>query len=353
MEEWLVAEQRRGGGSVANSRFRIGRRSTSSKALTPLRGLGRPQTSLQAGSDARRSKSADPMSLSKALPPTDTRSHGRTGRSNTASPGLLDSEVPLSRTKVLPLVSNRADREQVQDFYSELRQAAEAGRLRFEEGVQEREQQRQTYRANQSRVLITGEVVSEPLSYAQFLEQIDQLNIVLCSVEDEYDSDELEDTRTKVFEEMRLGWHFSRSAIPRDQKKPRAKDAPTENNPAVVSRALSSQGSFRNASSPASSTTDIPTNRRKQSKDISAMNIKSAAIKQNADVMKAFGVMNIHPHPSEVDLRGRRDIVTPQNMEALVEIFEEVAGLVPPHDLLMSNCLIGGLGIDLMAPYLK
>ena len=83
------------------------------------------------------------------------------------------------------------------------------------------------------------------------------------------------------------------------------------------------------------------------------MNIKSAAIKQNADVMKAFGVMNIHPHPSEVDLRGRRDIVTPQNMEALVEIFEEVAGLVPPHDLLMSNCLIGGLGIDLMAPYLK
>jgi len=149
MEEWLVAEQGRGGGSVANSRFRMGRHSTSSKALTPLRGLGRPQTtSLRtAGSDARRSKSADPgMSLSKVLPPTDTRPYGRTGWSNTASPGLLDSEVPLSRTKVLPLVSNRADREQVQDFYSELRQAAEAGRLRFEVGVKEREQQRQIHR---------------------------------------------------------------------------------------------------------------------------------------------------------------------------------------------------------------
>lgn len=360
MEEWLEAEKRRAS-TTANSRSRTARHISRSALLTPLHNIAPQSTAVRTpGNSSRRSKSADPgLMLSNAVQSTDSMPHDRTAWSQTVSHGLLDSGGPISRTKVLPLVPNRADREQVHDFYTELRQATEAGRLKFEEGMHDREQKRQINRANQSQKFsMTGVDLLEPLTHQQFLEQLDQLNMILCSVEDEYDSDELEETRAKMYERRRVSWHFARSTDAREKKIRGSEEQ--SGNPSDDSRALSSHGSRRNMSSlssPQSSKDDreksSASGRRKQGKSISSLDLKSAALKQNADAMKAFVVLDIPPHPSEVDLRGRRNLSTPQNMEALVEIFEEVAGLVPPDKLLMSNCLIGGLGIDLMAPYLK
>ena len=345
MEEWLATEQRRGG-TGPPVRSRMARSSSRSDFLTPLRGGGRPRTTAVRKTDAssRRSKSAEPgMALALTMP--HSISSHLAGWSHAALPGVLDAEGPQSRTKVLPLVPNRAARNQVDDFYSELREAAEAGRVKFKEGRPGREQQRKAAQAKASRVLFLGDEALEPLTHPQFLEKLDHLNAALCSMEDEYDSDELEETRVHLLEGMRDSWHFSRKIDPRQNS-----SAPDEN-PEVGSpprscklpsrrNLRSSWGSSRNRELPETPQLDSyadrkniyhtqhvsPAERLRHLNQLSAVNISFAAVKQNEEIIQAFAQLGLEPHPAEVDLHGRRDILTPKIMEAIVEIFEGIRG---------------------------
>ena len=146
------------------------------------------------------------------------RSRGEVLRVQTAtSSAVLEFDRPQTRSRALPLVHNRADRAQVDAFYAELREATEAGNVKFANGIDERKRRRLVARARSSRVRVVGDEILEPMSHSEFMTAVRDFVQKLGEVADDYDSDELEADRVALFQSTREKWHFEsrRDKLPR------------------------------------------------------------------------------------------------------------------------------------------
>jgi hypothetical protein len=146
---------------------------------------------------------------------TSMRSSMRAAGSRMSTATPLEFDRPQARTRPLPLVQNRADPDQVDEFYKELSDAIDTGQRKFEEGINDRAQQRVDAKGRQSRVMVVGDEVLEPLTHVEFLQSVNKFIIGLSEVADGYDSDEAEADRMQLYERTRRMWHFEkvRSAV--------------------------------------------------------------------------------------------------------------------------------------------
>jgi len=341
-----------------------------SAVLAPLSGSGRrPSTVARQKSPAsRRSKSAEPGSLFNSHGSMFSPEHLRQCTATTEMervpdgsadalrtcprPGsmVLDLARPQQRRKMLPLVPNRADPEQVAGFFLDLRTAMEAGIGRFEEGIKDREQQRIDAKKRKMRVMVVGDELMEPMTHPEYILFVDKFLMALSELDDEYDSDEIEASRVNLFEDTRGTWHFARAFEPAHAKttaqvaNEKRESAKTPNGRAQRAKAPDL------AKRPDLGATQKP-------KILSSLKCSQRGlvidVKKHAQLIAAFDVMGVEPSATSVHLKNTSHFMTEKRMEALVQLFSESKGLVPLDTLLLTNSKISGVGVDYMAPYLR
>ena len=316
------------------------------------------------------------------------RSRGEVLRVQTAtSSAVLEFDRPQIRSRALPLVHNRADRAQVDAFYAELREATQAGNVKFANGIDERKRRRLVARARSSRVRVVGDEILEPMSHSEFMTAVRDFVHKLGEVADDYDSDELEADRVALFQSTREKWHFesrrdklprmSRAGTPGVDESDWSSHSPTcrpemtlEAPVAALSLRYGAQDHLDSSkghlvgpedehyllsddTSPQKagrlSETDSQIGRQLGSE----IQLSQEAINQHNREIDAFGRLGLAPDPKTVDLRMRHGVITTENMEAIVELFTPAKGLVAPDTLLLSGCTLGGIGIDALAPFLS
>jgi len=368
MEQWQSREET----NVATfSRVRaVGGITGRSAVLAPLRGSGRrPSTVARHKSQAsRRSKSAEPGSLFNSHGSMFSPEHLRQRTATTEmervpeasadalrtcpGPGsmVLDLARPQQRTRMLPLVPNRADPEQVAGFFLDLRTAMEAGIGRFEEGIKDREQQRIDAKKRKMRVMVVGDELMEPMTHPEFVLFVDKFLMALPELDDEYDSDEIEASRVNLFEDTRGTWHFARAFEPAHAKTTAQVASEKQE------RAKTPDGRTQRAKTPErAKTPDLGATQK--SKILSSAKYLQTGlvidVKKHTQLMAAFDVIGLEPSATSVDLKNTRHFMTEKKMEALVHLFSESKGLVPLDTLLLTNSKISGVGVDYMAPYLR
>jgi Ran GTPase-activating protein (RanGAP) involved in mRNA processing and transport len=392
MQQWLSREEvgpstRR---EVHTGRSSVGRNAT----LTPLRSGEHPRpAAVREYAAGRRSKSAEPGLL---LPAEKTREiTAGSSRLASATSSLAALERPMTRTKVQPLVANRADAEQVAAFYSELREAEDVGKRRFEGGIEERTIQRLDRQQTQSRLRrMVGDENVEPLTHPEFLIAVEKLLHEISRVDDEgYDTDEADEARFKIFDRTRQSWHVARE-IPPDYAKSPERQSQTPERQKLRSRGssrqsqrslgssqrsqLRSRGSSRKSKSPSQDQEDsdeftsieeniLQDQARSTRSDGNTSLLRhgtlaiqqfasediSQAVQHHSVQLAAFATLGIRPDPTCIDLRRRTDAFTSKKLEALAQLFEHVKGLKSPDTLLLSQCQLGAVRLDSMAPHLK
>ena len=174
MQQWLSREEV--GPASTRREVHTGRNSAGRNAtLTPLRTAEHPRpAAVRAYTAGRRSKSAEPGLLLPAEKTREITANSSCLASATSSLAAL--ERPMTRTKVQPLVANRADADQVAAFYSELREAEDVGKRRFEGGIEERTLQRLDRQQTKSRLRRMSshhDETNQPLTHPEFLIAVD------------------------------------------------------------------------------------------------------------------------------------------------------------------------------------
>ena len=389
----MVKQLSRDSDEAGQSPFRrppVARSAGRTATLTPLRRAGHPRGEHAAG---RRSKSAEP-----GLWPHAPAPHGHgwdKGREATAGSSRLvsttslaaaDWERPVTRTKVLPLVPNRADAGQVAAFYSELREAVDAGKSRFENGIDERTQQRLANQKRRVTVRVVGSETVEPLTHPEFVIAVHKLLDEISAVDDEYDSDEAEEVRLELFERTRHSWHFARAMPPEHAKTAQHQlqipEHPPPKTPEHSKPKSKKHRRHGHAHSPSGDEHGVehllheveaaevlllhhlppaadgkpPLERQERFGPNTAsgeLHVDIHAVHHHNEQVAGFLTLGVESNPKLVDLQKRTDLVTPKMLEAMAGLFGEVKGLKSPDTLLLSQCYFGGVGLDAMAPYLK
>ena len=394
MQQWFSRNEVLQEGFPSTRRdVHVGRSSAGRSAtLAPLRRAEHPRpAAVREYAAVRRSKSAEPGLL---LPAENKRElTAGSSRLASATSSLAALERPMTRTKVQPLVANRADAEQVAAFYSELREAEDVAKSRFEGGIEERTIQRLDRQQTQRRLSrLVGDENVESLTHPEFLIAVEKLLDEISKVDDEgYDTDEAAEARFRLFDRTRQSWHVARGIHPDYAKSPerqsqtperqklRSTGSSRQSQRSIESSKrsqLRSSGSSRQSESSskyqedsdesasieenilqdqARSTSGSPSLVRHGALAIQqfASEDISQALQHHSTQLTAFATLGIQPDPTCVDLRRRTDAFTSKKLEAVAQLFENVKGLKSPDTLLLSHCRLGAVGLDSMAPTLK